>query len=214
MKLLRQLFDNNEEWATRSLAGDAQFFERLSGTQSPPFYWIGCSDSRVPANEIVGLPPGELFVHRNVANLIVHEDPNSLAALQYAINLGVQHVLIVGHYGCAGVRAAMAQDPLPEPVGGWLDPLRRIYREKHDQFEAITDEQQRWDLLCEINVIEQVRVACELPMIHKAWDEGSKLAVHGWIYNMRDGRLRDLNVTVSPELENTTGGPAACRART
>ena len=206
MKLLSQLFENNEDWASRSLAGDAEFFERLSSQQAPPFYWIGCSDSRVPANEIVGLPPGELFVHRNVANLIVHKDPNSLAALQYAINLGVQHVLIVGHYGCAGVRGAMAKERLPEPVGGWLEPLRRIYHDRQELFAGITAERDRWDLLCELNVIDQVRVACGLPMIHEAWEQGRKLAVHGWIYNMRDGRLRDLNVTVSPELQNTTGG--------
>ena len=209
MKLLHNLFSNNEAWARAAIAGDPQFFNRLSSQQRPPFYWIGCSDSRVPANEIVGLPPGELFVHRNVANLIVHKDPNSMAALQYAIDLGVDHVMIVGHYGCAGIRAAMNPERMPDPVGGWLDPVRRIYESRREQFSAIPDEQAQWDLLCELNVVEQVGVACELPCIRDGWARGRKLAVHGWIYNMRDGRLRDLNVTVSPELGNTTGGPGS-----
>lgn len=206
MKLLQNLFINNERWASRALAEDAEYFERHVCSQAPPFYWLGCSDSRVPCNQVVGLDPGEMFVHRNVANLIAHKDLNSLAALQYAINLGVEHLLIVGHYGCVGVRSAMHPERLPEPIGAWLEPLRLLYDRNRTQLEAIADDQARWDMLCELNVREQVRVACELPIVHEAWRSGRPLAVHGWIYNMRDGRLRDLNVTVSPALKNTPGG--------
>ena len=206
MKLLENLFRNNKEWASRALADDPEFFRRNLGQQTPPFYWVGCSDSRVPANEIMGLPPGEVFVHRNVANLISHRDLNSLAALQYAIDLGVEHLLIVGHYGCAGVQAAMRPERMPDPVGLWLEPVRKLHHDSLSRLESIADEQGRWDLLCELNVIEQVRVSCEIPLIREAWRNGRNLAVHGWIYNMRDGLLRDLNVTVSPALQNASGG--------
>ena len=209
MKLLENLFRNNQNWARSQLAHDPEFFNRNIAQQSPPFFWIGCSDSRVPANEIIGLPPGDLFVHRNVANLIVHKDSNSLAALQYAIKLGVDHVLIVGHYGCAGVKAAMQEDRMPEPIGEWLEPLRQLYRTNFERFEGIADPTDRAALLCELNVIEQVRVARSLSIMQEAWASGRDLAIHGWIYDMRNGRLRDLNVTVSPSLENTSGGPAA-----
>ena len=206
MKLLQNLFRNNENWARSQLAQDPEFFNRNVAQQTPPFFWIGCSDSRVPANEIIGLPPGEVFVHRNVANLIVHRDSNSLAALHYAINLGVDHVLIVGHYGCAGVRAAMQDERMPEPIGEWLEPLRQLYRDNKARFDAIAEPHDRATLLCELNVIEQVSVARSLPMVQEAWASGRDLAIHGWMYDMRDGRLRDLNVTVSPSLKNTSGG--------
>lgn len=206
MILLEKLFRNNLDWARDQLARDPEFFNRNVAQQAPPFCWIGCSDSRVPANEIIGLPPGEVLVHRNVANLVAHRDPNCLSAIQYAINLGVAHVLIVGHYRCLGVREALQEKRMPEPVGEWLEPLRELYRRHRDQFRELPHEQDRWDLLCELNVVEQVRVACELPMVRDAWEAGQNLAIHGWIYDMRNGLLRDLNVTVSPELKNTSGG--------
>ena len=197
MKLLKHLFENNDAWANRSVAEDPGFFDRHSGQQAPPYFWIGCCDSRIPANLIVGLPPGEVFVHRNIANLLSNHDDSSLAALQYAIQLGVEHLLIVGHYCCGGVRAAMSADPLPDPLNQWLEPVRGIHRESHARLAALADDEARWDLLCELNVIEQVRVAAALPMVRQAWDRGAQFAVHGWIYDVRNGRLRDLNVTMT-----------------
>ena len=207
MKLLQNLFKNNEAWASHTLAEDPGFFDRLVHQHAPQFFWIGCSDSRVPATQIVGLPPGEVFVHRNVANLVAHLDLNSQSALQYATDsLGVKHIMIVGHYGCGGVRAAMQDVALPQPLGHWLEPVRQIYQSNRARFDPIEDEQTRWDLLCELNVIAQVATCRQMPIVQNAWERGQALAIHGWIYSVRDGRLRDLNVTISPELENTKGG--------
>lgn len=209
MKLLKDLFDNNRQWAQRALDEDPLFFDRLVHQQAPHFFWIGCSDSRVPANEIIGLPPGEVFVHRNVANIVAHMDMNSQSALQYATDtLLVQHIMIVGHYGCGGVRAVLDGLSMPEPLNHWLAPVRRIYEVNRARFEQLEDEEARWDLLCELNVIEQVAVCSEMAFVKQAWARGQALAIHGWIYSVRDGRLRDLNVTVSPELETVRAAVA------
>jgi carbonic anhydrase len=201
MKLLKHLFSNNADWAERSVAEDPEFFTRLMHQQAPHFFWIGCSDSRVPSTQITGLEPGEIFVHRNVANLVAHEDLNCQSALQYAIEyLGVRHIIICGHYGCGGIRQAMSDGAMTGPIREWLGPTRDLYIRNKADLESIVDEQSRWDRLCELNVIEQVRVSCSLPLVTSAWERGDPVAIHGWIYSVRDGRLRDLNVTVSPEL--------------
>jgi carbonic anhydrase len=201
MRLLRDLFDKNAEWARRTETEEPGFFARLSGQQTPQFFWIGCSDSRVPAEQITGLMPGDLFVHRNVANLVAERDLSCQAALQYAVDvLKIRHVLVVGHHGCGGVRAAMGEQELPGPAGEWLRPLRDIYQERAEFFEKWPD-QARWDKLCELNVVAQVYALGHMPVIRDAWQRGQELALHGWIYDLRDGRLQDLNVTITSEVE-------------
>jgi carbonic anhydrase len=203
MRLLKELFDRNAEWAQRMEADDPGFFARLTAQQSPHFFWIGCSDSRVPAEQITGLIPGDLFVHRNVANIVAHEDLSCQAALQFAVEvLKVGHVLVVGHHGCGGVRAAMQEQELSGPTGEWLRPVRSLYEEQRDHFSHWKDHQARWDKLCELNVISQVDALCRSPLIRRAWDRGQQIAVHGWIYDLRDGRLQDLNATVTSEGES------------
>ncbi|HUR32289.1 MAG TPA: carbonate dehydratase [Vicinamibacterales bacterium] len=192
---LKQLFDNNREWAQRTVEESPGFFERLSAQQSPEFLWIGCSDSRVPANEIVGLLPGELFVHRNVANLVVHTDLNCLSVLQYAVDvLKVKHVIVCGHYGCGGVRASLGRDRLGL-IDNWLRHVQDV-AEQHDALLApIEPFASRVDRLCELNVIEQARHVCQTTIVQEAWARGQSLAIHGWIYGLQDGRLRDLGVS-------------------
>ena len=196
MRNLRQLFDNNRAWAERIRAQDPQFFEKLSRQQSPEYLWIGCSDSRVPANEIVGLLPGELFVHRNVANLVVHTDLNCLSVMQFAVDiLKVRHIIVCGHYGCSGVRAAFRR----ERIGlsdNWLRHVQDV-RQKHEHrlAEAGADAA-AGDRLCELNVIEQVAHVCQTTIVRDAWERGQELAIHGWVYGLQDGLLRDLNTTV------------------
>src|SRR5688500_2354578 len=190
--LLLELFDNNREWARRITERDPHFFQSLAAQQSPRFLWIGCSDSRVPANEIVGLRPGELFVHRNIANVVVHTDLNCLSVLQYAIDvLKVEHVIVCGHYGCAGVRAAYFRSNLGLS-DNWLRHVQDV-RERHDHLiEQLTDEKARIDRLCELNVADQVRHVCQTTIVQEAWSRGQAVAVHGWIYDVADGLLRDL----------------------
>ena len=196
MRNLRQLFDNNRAWAERIRAQDPQFFEKLSRQQSPEYLWIGCSDSRVPANEIVGLLPGELFVHRNVANLVVHTDLNCLSVMQFAVDiLKVRHIIVCGHYGCSGVRAAFRR----ERIGlsdNWLRHVQDV-RQKHEHrlAEAGADAA-AGDRLCELNVIEQVAHVCQTTIVRDAWERGQALSIHGWVYGLQDGLLRDLNTTV------------------
>jgi carbonic anhydrase len=196
MRNLRQLFDNNRAWAERILAQDPQFFQKLSRQQSPAYLWIGCSDSRVPANEIVGLLPGELFVHRNVANIVVHTDLNCLSVMQFAVDiLKVRHIIVCGHYGCSGVRAAFRR----ERIGlsdNWLRHVQDV-RQKHERrLAAAGGEAVAGDRLCELNVIEQVANVCQTTIVRDAWERGQELAIHGWIYGLHDGLLRDLNTTV------------------
>ena len=209
MKLLPELFESNEKWAQRTVADDPEFFTRLMDQQAPQFFWIGCSDSRVPSTQITGLVPGEIFVHRNVANLVSPWDPNSLSALQYATEfLRVRHFIICGHYGCGGVRAAMEESPLPGPLGQWLHPVRELFQRHRRELDTIADEHDRWDRMCELNVVEQVRLACNFPMVISAWERGQPLAVHGWIYSVRDGRLRDLEVTQTIQAATANAGTA------
>jgi len=196
MRSLGQLFANNRAWAASKTQSDPAFFERLCGIQTPTYLWIGCADSRVPANEIVGLAPGELFVHRNVANVVALEDLNCLSVLQYAIDtLKVRHVIVCGHYGCGGVQAALGP-PAPEPLEHWLTHLRRV-RERHREALAGLEPEAAWRRLCELNVQEQVEHVCEVPTVRAAWARGQELIVHGWIYDLHDGLLRDLDTSVT-----------------
>lgn len=195
-KNLEALFKNNLAWAERIRAQHPDFFEQLAKQQNPQFLWIGCSDSRVPANEIVGLMPGEVFVHRNIANVVVHTDLNCLSVIQFAVDvLKVQHIMVVGHYGCGGVRAALFGDRLGL-VDNWLHHVHDV-RDKHiEALQAIGLSNARADRLCELNVIEQVANICQTTIVRDAWESGQELAIHGWIYGLEDGLLRDLKVTV------------------
>jgi len=194
---IRQLFENNRNWATRIVEEEPGFFDRLSAQQLPEFLWIGCADSRVPANEIVGLLPGELFVHRNVANLVVHTDLNCLSVLQYAVDvLKVKHVIVCGHYGCGGVRAALNRDRLGL-IDNWLRHVQDVVEQHQQLLAPITDVPGKTNRLCELNVIEQVRHVCQTTIVQEAWVRGQTLAIHGWIYGLHDGRLRDLGVSTS-----------------
>jgi carbonic anhydrase len=191
MSELARLFENNAAWAARMVESDPRFFSRLQEQQKPAYLWIGCSDSRVPANEIVGLAPGELFVHRNVANVVVHTDLNCLSVLQYAIDvLGVRHVIVTGHYGCGGVRAVWQRTK----VGlsdNWLRHVEDV-RQQHERELDTLPADEAVNRLCELNVIEQTRHVCETTSVHDAWARGQALDVHGWIYGLDNGRLRDL----------------------
>ena len=193
----KQLFNNNREWARRTVERTPDFFQRLSAQQSPEFLWIGCSDSRVPANEIVGLLPGELFVHRNVANVVVPTDLNCLSVLQYAVDvLKVKHVIVCGHYGCGGVRAALNRDRLGL-IDNWLRHVQDVAEQHQGLLTPIAECSTRVDRLCELNVIEQARHVCQTTIVQEAWGRGQSLAIHGWIYGLHDGRLRDLGVSTS-----------------
>jgi carbonic anhydrase len=191
-----ELLKNNAAWADRMVAEDPEFFRQLLGQQAPRYLWIGCSDSRVPANEIVGLRPGELFVHRNVANLVSPTDLNCVAVLHFAIDvLRVEHVIVCGHYGCGGVRAALAGDQRGL-VDQWLRPLRTLADGHRKELGTLSDDGDRADRLCELNVLEQVRQVGRTAAVEEAWRRGQRLAVHGWIYGLHDGRLRDLNCSI------------------
>ncbi len=199
MKTLPHLFANNRNWSSQITQGDPTFFQKLVQQQSPEYLWIGCSDSRVPANEIVGLLPGELFVHRNVANLIVPSDMNCLSVIQYAVDiLKVKHIIVCGHYGCGGVRAAMEKHPQGS-IANWLDHIREIYDRRQDELFSIPDEARRMDRLCEMNVAEQLMNAGRSTTVQEAWKRGQPLCLHGWIYGISDGLLKDLCVSVSSD---------------
>ena len=195
MKPYEKLLSENKIWAAQQLQRDPEFFDRLEHLQTPEFLWIGCSDSRVPANEIVGLAPGELFVHRNVANVVVHTDLNCLAVLQYAVDvLRVKHVIVTGHYGCGGVQAAYDRARLGL-IDNWLRHVEDV-KQRHDAALTSLGRDHAVDRLCELNVIEQARHVCETTIVQDAWARGSALAIHGWIYGLRDGRLRELGFDV------------------
>lgn len=201
MSKLTRLFENNRVWSARMVGADPRFFKTLALQQSPEFLWIGCSDSRVPANEIVGLLPGELFVHRNVANLVVHSDMNCLSVIQYAVEvLKVRHVIVCGHYGCGGVRAAMESCP-HGLIDNWLGHVRDIRRRRLCELTQVPDDERRLDRLCELNVMEQVRNVGNTTVVQEAWRRGAALTVHGWIYGISDGLLKDLRVSVSTAAE-------------
>jgi carbonic anhydrase len=192
-----RLLDNNRRWAEGRRAADPDFFPRLARQQNPDYLWIGCADSRVPANEIVGLDPGELFVHRNVANVVVHSDVNALSVLQYAVDvLGVEHIIVCGHYGCGGVAAAL-QTRRNGIVDLWLRHIRDVYAVHKDELDIIEDRKTLVDRVCELNVAAQVRNVCHSAVVQGAWHRGKSLAVHGWIYGLADGHVRDLGVSRS-----------------
>jgi carbonic anhydrase len=191
------LFANNRAWAERIKTSDPDFFEKLANQQSPEYLWIGCSDSRVPANQIVGLLPGEVFVHRNVANIVVHTDFNCLSVLQFAVDvLKVKHVLVVGHYGCGGVRAAYENQD-NGLIDNWLRNIKDVQHLHQQRIEALPDVEARVDLLCELNVMRQVANVCHTTIVQNAWAREQPLAVHGWVYSLKDGLIRDLKCSIS-----------------
>ena len=199
MKKLLQLFENNRAWAAELTRGDPAYFERLVGLQAPEYLWIGCSDSRVPANQIVGLAPGELFVHRNVSNVVVHTDLNCLSVLQFAVDvLHVKHVIVCGHYGCGGVLAALRDEKLGL-IDNWLRHVQDVRAKHAAEVAALPSERERLARLCELNVVEQVKNVGDTTVVRDAWRRGQELAEHGWIYDVRDGLLRDLDVTLDRE---------------
>ena len=208
MRSLSHLFENNRAWSERLRRSDPEFFARLSRQQRPRYLWIGCADSRVPANEIVGLAPGELFVHRNVANVVVHSDLNCLSVMQFAVEvLQIEHIIVCGHYGCSGVSAAL-QNRRVGLADNWLRHVQDVHSKHDAKVVAMPDMPQRIDRLCELNVIEQVANVCQTTIVRDAWDRGQELAVHGWVYGLKDGLLRDLGTTVTKPAE----APAAYRA--
>ena len=197
MSDLAHLFEQNRVWAGAISKARPEFFSQLSEQQAPEYLWIGCADSRVPANEIVGLLPGELFVHRNVANLVIHTDFNGLSVIEYAVSvLKVRHIIVCGHYGCGGVRTAFGGNRLGL-IDNWLRHIRDLGERHRAELETINDEELRIDRLCELNVIAGVRHVSQTTMVESAWREGRGLVVHGWIYSLKDGLIRDLKVDVS-----------------
>ena len=196
VKKLDHLFEQNKEWADALKAKEPNFFSKLSSQQHPEYLWIGCSDSRVAANQIVDLPPGEVFVHRNIANVVVHTDLNCLSVVQFAVEvLKVKHIIICGHYGCGGIKAAMETQG-HGLIDNWLRHIKDVIRFHHSELSAL-DESQRANRLCELNVIEQVKNVSSTTIVQNAWQSGADLSVHGWVYDVKDGMLRDLDMTVA-----------------
>ncbi len=197
MRVLENLFENNKKWAAKIKECDSDFFNRLSRQQNPEYLWIGCSDSRVPANEIVGMLPGEIFVHRNIANVVPRTDLNCLSVIQYAVEiLKIKHIIVCGHYGCGGVKAAM-ENNADGLIDNWLQYIKDVYLYHQKKFDALSDENKKFDLLCELNVIQQVANVCHTTIVQHAWKSGQELTVHGWIYSIQDGILKDLNVCIT-----------------
>jgi carbonic anhydrase len=191
----------NKEWAKKMVDGDPEYFDRLSHLQTPEFLWIGCSDSRVPANEITGTQPGEIFVHRNVANMVVHTDVNLLSVLEFAVNhLKVKHVIICGHYGCGGIKAAMTKHDFKQVLNMWLRNIKDVYRLHRDELDAISDEEKRADRLTELNVQEQVMHLAKTSIIQRAWKNEQRPQLHGWVYGLKDGLIK-------PVFEMNAGSP-------
>ena len=201
MRSLTNLIESNRVWAENIKAQEPDFFHKLSQQQSPEYLWIGCSDSRVPANQIVGLSPGELFVHRNVANVVVHKDLNCLSTVQYAVEvLKVKHIIVCGHYGCGGVRAALLNSR-HGLIDNWLRHIQDVRQKHAGMLAEIEDESARVDKLCELNIIEQVINVCQTTIVQNAWEEGQELTVHGWVYGLSDGLVRDLNIHIANQDE-------------
>ncbi|MDC0534511.1 carbonate dehydratase [Francisellaceae bacterium] len=194
---LTKLLNSNKVWSENVQKYSPDFFDTLSKQQKPEYLWIGCSDSRVPANQVVGLVPGEIFVHRNIANVVVHTDLNCLSVIQYAVEyLGVKHIIVCGHYGCGGVEASMGDKDLGL-IDNWLRHIKDVYRFNKEQLEEIKDQKKRFDKLCELNVIEQVANVSNTTTVKRAWKKGADLTVHGWIYGLKDGIVNDLEVSVN-----------------
>lgn len=193
----KKILDNNKKWVEEQLALDKDFFNDLSKGQNPPLLWIGCSDSRVPANEIIGAKPGEVFVHRNIANMVVHSDMNMLSVLDYAVNvLKVKHVLVCGHYGCGGIKAAMGNDSIGI-IDNWIRHIKDVYRFHKEELDAITDEKERFNRFVEVNVKEQVFDLAKTSIVQSAWKNGQELSLHGWVYGLNSGYVTDLEVNIS-----------------
>ena len=192
---LKNLLENNKNWSKKISEGDPNFFPTLARQQNPNYLWIGCADSRVPANEIVGLLPGELFVHRNVANMVVHTDMNMLSVLQYAVEaLKVEHVILCGHYGCGGVQAALKDDKLGL-IDNWIQNIRELANCHKEELDALATLEEKTDRLCELNVMRQAYNLSNTTVVKECWDRGQPLTIHGWIYGLKDGQLKDLDVT-------------------
>jgi carbonic anhydrase len=201
MRPLEHLFAQNKTWAAGIQAKDPEFFPKLSRQQSPEYLWIGCSDSRVPANEIVNLMPGEMFVHRNIANVVVHTDLNCLSVMQFAVDvLKVKHIIVCGHYGCSGVRAALRCDRIGL-ADNWLRHVQDVSEKHRNCVHGIEGEVPRTNVLCELNVLEQVSNVCQTTIVRDAWDRGQSLMVHSWIYGIKDGLMRDLGMSISSAKE-------------
>lgn len=197
MKELKKLLQQNRDWANKIKESDPGFFSRLAEQQSPDLLWIGCSDSRVPANQIIDVMPGQVFVHRNVANLVVHNDINCLSVIQFAVQvLKVKHIIVCGHYGCGGVKAALNNEGTGL-IRDWLRHLRKVYDSHREEIDHLSEEKQRINRLCELNVMSQVKNLCQTEIIENAWENGQELSVHGWIYSIEDGILKDLDVRVT-----------------
>jgi carbonic anhydrase len=198
---LTTLLDNNRTWADNQLKRDPEFFSRLCAIQRPNYLWIGCADSRVPANTIIGLDPGEVFVHRNVANVVSPYDRNCLAVVQYAVDiLQVTDIIICGHYRCGGVQAALGPH-ITEPLEGWLTPIRTLCSQHANELASMSNETVKWNRLCELNVISQVRTLAQSPTLSSAWERGQSVAIHGWIYDLHDGLIRDLDVSAEQPVQ-------------
>ncbi|MDE2335817.1 MAG: carbonate dehydratase [Alphaproteobacteria bacterium] len=196
MSDLKPLFDNNRRWVAERLLDDPDYFKRLSELQAPKYLWIGCSDSRVPANQIIGLRPGEVFVHRNIANLVVHTDMNALSVIQYAVEyLKIEHIIVCGHYGCGGVKAAYENKELGL-LDNWLRNIKDVYHAYNEELDAIPDPKAKMNRLCELNVVEQVSNVCHTTFVQNAWTKGQQLSVHGIIYDIHNGLLQDLSIRV------------------
>ncbi len=196
MKILKELFENNRLWSEKISLEDPNFFENLAESQKPKYLWIGCSDSRVPANQVVGLRPGQIFVHRNVGNLVIHTDLNCLSVIQYAVEvLKLEHIIVCGHTSCGGIRAAIENRELGL-IDNWLRHVRDIHDKHRDTLDHIANPQDRIDMLAQLNVVEQVYNVSHTTIVQRAWERGQKLAVHGWIYKVEDGSLKDLNLCV------------------
>ena len=200
-KFYNQLKENNKKWVESKLNQDPEFFKKLENGQQPPVLWIGCADSRVPANEIIGAEPGEVFVHRNIANMVVHTDMNMLSVLDYAVNaLKVKHIIVCGHYGCGGVQAALKHQSLGL-IDNWIRHIKDVYRLHKQTLDSIEDEQEKWDTLVELNVKEQVFDLAKTSIVQNAWHNKQDLHLHGWAYGVGDGVIKDLNVNVRHDSE-------------
>ena len=195
-KYYHQLLTNNKKWVTEMLEKDENYFKRLAEGQKPPVLWIGCADSRVPANQITGTLPGEIFVHRNIANMVIHTDMNMLSVLDYAVNhLKVKHIIVCGHYGCGGVEAAMHNKSLGL-INKWIRNIKEVYKDNYTELKKITDERKRFDRLVELNVIAQVYDLAKTSIVKKSWKDDSGLEIHGWVYGLNDGIIKDLKVSM------------------
>ncbi|HEX8567822.1 MAG TPA: carbonate dehydratase [Pyrinomonadaceae bacterium] len=203
MESLENLLENNRRWSERVRRENADFFEKLSMLQTPKYLWIGCSDSRISANLLLGLQPGEIFVHRNVANVIVHSDLNCLSVIQFAVEvLKVEHIIVCGHYGCGGVKAALDESRLGL-IDNWLRHIQDVARKHSAALAAIEDEDERWNRLCELNVVGQLLNVCETTIVQDAWERGQHLVVHGWIYGLNDGLVRELGIAIKNKADMT-----------